>query len=109
MNTNHTLKRILAGALLSGGVAVAGLGMGAGTAQADGPHHWCPGNPKNMPYAPNAFVDWDWNVCHTWYPTNYGMGNVTSQGRPTSIWDGDNPPPEAIAPRVCPPISFMCP
>jgi hypothetical protein len=109
MDRTRNAKTILAGALLSGGLAVAGLGPAAGTAHADGPHRWCPGNPKNMPYVVNGLIDWDWNVCHTWYSTNYGMGNVTSQGRPMSIWDGDNPPPEAIAPRVCPPISFMCP
>jgi hypothetical protein len=34
MNANHPLKRIIIGALLSGGVALAGLGMTAGTAQA---------------------------------------------------------------------------
>ena len=65
-------------ALLSGGLAVAGLGLAPGTAHADGPHDWCPGNPKNMPYVPNSMIDWVWNVCHTWYATNYGMGNVTS-------------------------------
>jgi hypothetical protein len=46
MNTDCTLKRIMAGALLSG-VAVAGLGLAAGTAQAlPGPaprYMWCPG------------------------------------------------------------------
>ena len=34
MTTNHNLKRIIAGALLSGVVAVAGLGLAAGAAQA---------------------------------------------------------------------------
>jgi hypothetical protein len=34
MNTNQTLKRMIVGALLSGGVALAGLGMSVGTAQA---------------------------------------------------------------------------
>lgn len=34
MNTPHNLKRIIGGALLSGGIAVADLGMAAGTAQA---------------------------------------------------------------------------
>ena len=50
MNTPHTLKRIIAGALLSVGLAVAGLGLGAGAAGADpgyidpvGPYHWAPG------------------------------------------------------------------
>jgi hypothetical protein len=39
------LKRIIAGALLSGTVAVAGFGLAAGTAQANtrAPYQWCPG------------------------------------------------------------------
>jgi hypothetical protein len=44
MNTRRNLKRIIAGGLLSGGVAVAGFGLGAGTAQADS-GQWCPGQP----------------------------------------------------------------
>ena len=32
MSTTHHRKRIIAGALLSGGLAVAGLGLAAGTA-----------------------------------------------------------------------------
>ena len=44
MSTSPTMKRIIAGALLSGGVAVAGLGLAA-PAQA-GPSYWhyCPGH-----------------------------------------------------------------
>jgi hypothetical protein len=34
MNTNQTLKKTIVGALLSGGVALAGLGLTAGTASA---------------------------------------------------------------------------
>lgn len=103
------MKRAFAAVL--GAAAVASVDLGLATAHADTmePHRWCPGNPKNMPYVVNDQIDWDWNVCHTWYPTNYGMGNVTMQGRPTSIWDGDNPPIEAITRRQCPPIAFMCP
>jgi hypothetical protein len=37
MNTPRALKRIIAGTLLSGGVAVAGLARAAGTAQANPP------------------------------------------------------------------------
>jgi hypothetical protein len=103
-----TVKTFATGALMSC-LGVAAFGLGAGTAHADGPYRWCPGDPKNMPYVVNQYIDWDWSVCHTWYPANYGYGNVTMQGRPTSIWDGDNPPPEAITPRQCPPIAFMCP
>ena len=34
MNTTYTLKKMIVGALLSGSVALAGLGLTAGTAQA---------------------------------------------------------------------------
>jgi hypothetical protein len=106
MNTTHTLKRILAGALLSGGVAVAGLGLGAGTAQAgpgfvpldawpgcpndhpQGPCHWYPGQP--LPPTGNHVtnpVRWDNGLCHTYYYVDFGQGNVAQ-----NIWDGDNPP-----------------
>ena len=37
MNTTHNVKRIIAGALLSGGVAIAGLGLASGTAHAFDP------------------------------------------------------------------------
>jgi hypothetical protein len=95
MSTAHTLTRIIAGVLLSGGVAVAGLGLAAGTAQADpvlaplfpapalsgGPYRWCPGQ-----RLPSVDVGWDMNVCHTWYRVNNGQGNVGHD-----IWDGSNP------------------
>jgi len=103
-----TVKTFAATALMSC-LGLATPGLGAGAAHADGPHRWCPGDPKNPPYVVNQYIDWDWSVCHTWWPANYGYGNVTMQGRPTSIWDGDNPPPEAVTPRQCPPIAFMCP
>jgi hypothetical protein len=101
----RVLIAVVSAGLLGSPVSVAGIAH-ADTYPAG---HWCPGNPKNMPFVPNSLIDWDWNVCHTWYPTNYGMGNVTEQGRPTSLWDGDNPPTEAITRRQCPPIAFMCP
>ncbi|MGD1171662.1 hypothetical protein ACKUVQ_06410 [Mycobacterium seoulense] len=105
----HMTKSLIAAALLAGSAALAGWGVGIAHADTMAPHRWCPGNPKQMPYVVNQYIDWDWSVCHTWYPTQYGMGNVTMQGRPTSIWDGDNPPIEAITIRHCPPIAFMCP
>ncbi len=102
-------KQVIAGAVLAACTAVSGCGMATAHADTFAPHQWCPGNPKQPPYITNQFIDWDWSICHTWYPTNYGMGNVTSQGSPISIWDGDNPPIEAITRRECPAISFMCP
>jgi hypothetical protein len=43
MNTTHNGKRIIAGALLFGGVALAGLGLKMGTAQAFDPQLESPG------------------------------------------------------------------
>jgi hypothetical protein len=43
MSTNHNLKGIIVGALLSGSVALAGLGLGMGTAQAFDPQPDPPG------------------------------------------------------------------
>jgi hypothetical protein len=80
MNNRHYLTRIVAGALLSGGVAVGGAGLAAGMAHAQPApmvcqdpgsppsptnsctYQWCPGSPvlKHMP-------DWDRNTCHPWY------------------------------------------
>jgi hypothetical protein len=100
VDTTRNLKRIIAGALLSGSLAAAGLGL-AGTAQAlpDGPYHWCPGQPKNPPRGPgsNGYpadgAVWDMNVCHTWWIVGYGQGNVPNlQNAPSGTWDGDNPP-----------------
>jgi hypothetical protein len=96
MNITHTPKRVIAAALLSGGVAVAGLGLAAATAQAQPdnfsePHQWCPGQPS-----PANDVHWDTNVCHTWYwvPVG-GMGNVGQ-----FVWDGATPPPHGPPPLL---------
>jgi hypothetical protein len=57
---------------VSGGL----LGLGAGTAAADGPSytggncpgsytctHWCPGDPS-IPGSEFGVISWDWNICH---------------------------------------------
>ena len=90
-----------------------GAEFSVATARADdtfAPHHWCPGQRHDPPTGPGDVV-WDWNVCHTFYFTNYGMGNVVTSysGENAPVWDGDNPPIEAITRRHCPPIAFMCP
>jgi hypothetical protein len=62
MNTDCTMSRIIAGALLTGGIAVAGLGLAAGAAQANPPGCsqysacWCPG--QRMPAGGNVIGDW---------------------------------------------------
>jgi hypothetical protein len=108
MNTTHTLKRILAGALLSGGVAVAGLVLGAGAAQAD-PYNgpiwtWCPGQAL-----PERFIQfqWDMNKCHNYFIVKMGTGNVGMvglNGKPIDSWiSADVPPPEMTRPPPPPP------
>jgi hypothetical protein len=102
MNTTHTLRRGIVGlatiVLVSGGLGLAGLGLAAGTAQADnlGPFQWCPGQSMDKPTGPGHDIAWDWSVCHTWYTVDYGKGNVSHSydiGGPSSYWDGDDPPP----------------
>jgi hypothetical protein len=112
MNTTHTRRRVLAVALLSGGVALAGIGLDADSALAQTgiapqfhgpiaednfsvPHHWCPGQPL-----PANDVHWDTNICHTWYwvPVG-GMGNVGQ-----FVWDGETPPPHGPPPCYGAPI-----
>ena len=113
MSHNDKVKRLIAGALLSGGVAVAGSGLAAGIAQAESslapqynstqfsnpvpldnftvPQDWCPGQPLPMPD-----VRWDMNVCHHWYwvPVG-GMGNVGQ-----FVWEG-NAPRQPLGPPPC--------
>jgi hypothetical protein len=104
------LTRLATSALLTGALATAALAL-AGTASAGGPYTWCPGQSMTSGIdtvhhtgAPGGQINWDMNVCHTWWYVNWGMGNINP-----GVWEGDNPPPEALAPRQCPPFAFMCP
>jgi hypothetical protein len=78
-------NRIIAGALLSGAVAAAGVGLGAGTAYAK-PFYWCPGDPPVMGAAPDPsggmkpvpiYPAWDTSVCHDYGTT----GNHVREGK----------------------------
>ena len=118
MNTTRTVKRIIAGALLSGCVAVGGLGLTTGTAQADNDHcstrsgcykgpgmRWCPGD---YVWPGLRATGWDLSVCHVYHeecpPGYYG-------GCPDSIAEGPGPPPLPVPTesRPCPPFAWMCP
>jgi hypothetical protein len=109
------MRRLIAGlattALVSGGLGLAPFGPASGTAAADpgGAHHWCPGD--NDPTAPTRANDWDWNICHTYYEVKMGRGNVPYNGslKMSNIWDGDNPPADAVLqPAPCPPSILPC-
>ncbi|MDX1887582.1 hypothetical protein [Mycolicibacterium sp. 120270] len=104
----HT-NRLLAGALMSAGLAAAGVGLGSGAAPAlpSEPHQWCPGDSMHSPAGPGAVYVWDMNVCHTWQYVQPGMGNVPVSSpkgvtpadgfeislEGSNLWDGPNPPP----------------
>lgn len=66
MNTPQNWKRTMVGALLSGGIALAGFGLATGTAHATdiAPHRWCPGQP--MPHS-NPPLTWNMRVCHEYH------------------------------------------
>ena len=105
----RAMKRAIAGSattlVVAGGLGLACLGLGAGTAQAvGGPYHWCPGQPLWNPYYPaGRDLAWDMTVCHTWYYVYYHQGNVPYRdGTPSDVWDGDNPP--APPPINCGPL-----
>jgi hypothetical protein len=96
MDTTRTLKAIIAGALLSGTVAVASLGLAAGTAQAAPGFaplaRWCPGDPLTSSM---QRAGWDLSVCHDYY---FGPG---PDGR-THLIEGQFVPP------ACPPSILPC-
>jgi hypothetical protein len=93
----NTTTRTITAALLSGGVAVAGLGLGAGTAQADafGNHQWCPG--QTLPQA-DAPITWDMGICHDWHYQS------VRDGAPSLYHIV-----EGVYPNPCPPFAFLCP
>ena len=75
MDITPTLKKITAGALLAGGLAVSGLGPPQGSLTRTKPSHWCPGNDPTahglaVPTAGGTAAHlsfnptWDGNVCH---------------------------------------------
>ena len=106
MITTKMMRHIIVGALTSGAIAAAGLGLGAGSAAAEHPvGTWCPGQP--VPLGPLAQFGWDPNVCHDYWYVPFGKGNVSitdgNTGEPidSHIWIGSEPvrtPPPPAAP-----------
>jgi hypothetical protein len=102
VNTTANLKRIIAGALLSGGVAVAGLGLSAGTAQANLPK-WCPGQSLPAPH-----VAWNMGLCHYYSVDSAGVVHVIGDFLPPGA-PPPSPPktPTGYGPGGCP-IGHYC-
>ena len=118
MKTNRHRRLVIGGALLSFGVAAAGVALPAGTAGAvppGGPYTWCPGDPPvatgNIRVNP---VIWDETICHEYWFVYHGQGNVAQ-----NIWDGPNPPgepptqgfvpPPPLPPGLCWPVGSFIP
>jgi hypothetical protein len=87
--------RLCTSALVAGGLALSGLGLAVGTAQAapvPAPtyhHHWCPGDNWDTGWGPNA----NWNSCRDW-DDNFGPAGY---GGPPP-WAAPQPPPPFWAP-----------
>src|ERR1700679_980629 len=117
-STRHTVTcmkrgfaRLAATVLLTGGLALAALGMGAGPAQAYkyGPFQWCPGQAMpNDPPRSDADLVWDMGICHTYY-FEYDVRTKA----PAHYWEGPNLFPTAIPPPPPPAnppnIAQQCP
>lgn len=100
------IARVATTLLVSGGLGMAALGLGAGTAHAYtyGPFQWCPGQDlPNDPPRPDGELVWDMSVCHTYY-FEYDVRTKA----PPHYWEGPNlfptpippPPPPANPPNI---------
>jgi hypothetical protein len=71
----NRISRFATTVAVSGSLALAGPGLGEGTAQAD-PNSptvltWCPGQGL-----PDRGIRWDMGVCHNYFIAPLGTGNV---------------------------------
>lgn len=130
MDTSRPLRNVVGAALLSCGLAVAGMALALGSAHAQpgplpathgfvpedgpvppgasGPYTCCPEDQKTGLHpqtgrgCPGTQVNWDASQCHTWYGVVWGHGNAAP-----GIWEGGPPPPEATRKPWCG-FPFMC-
>jgi hypothetical protein len=98
MSSIQRINRIVVGAALSGGVAVAGFGLAA-AAPVEVPYHWCPGE------------EWHDNWGTNWEPADCHSNHHIDLDGPTAVFDFYGPPGIVEPPwhPRCPPIAFMCP
>jgi hypothetical protein len=101
----RSISRFMTTVAVSGSLALAGLALDAGTAQADPSVNvmtWCPGQAP-----PDRGIRWDMNVCHNYFIAPIGKGNVPMVdywGNPTDNWfSADIAPPVLTPPPPAPP------
>ena len=93
----NRISRFATAVAASGGLALTGLGLSADSAQAVPTIQpvltWCPGQSL-----PDRGVRWDMLVCHDYFVTKMGTGNVPMVdhgGKPSDSWfSTDVAPPE---------------
>jgi hypothetical protein len=93
----NRISRFAAMLTVSGGIALTGLGLSADSAQALPASTtvvtWCPGQAL-----PDRGIRWDMALCHNYFTTAPGRGNVPMvdrRGHPIDSWySADVAPPE---------------
>ena len=83
----NRISRFATTVVMSGGLGLAGLALGAGPAQAD---TWCPGD-----HMFNGIPNWDTSVCHEYY-----WAHKYDLNAPMNLYF-EGPPPGPPAPGFC--------
>jgi hypothetical protein len=100
----NRISRLLITVAASGGLTLAGIGLSADAAQADPSVNvltWCPGQAP-----PDRGIRWDMSVCHNYFITKMGTGNVPMVdywGKPTDSWFSADIAPPVLTPPPPPP------
>jgi hypothetical protein len=110
-STMNGISRLTTTALVSGGLGLAGLGLGAGTAQAIpvGGDQWCPGQPPLRPELMQqlAQLPGGLSICQDWYfgADGNAVGGDPGPGKPPNMFpmQVSAPPAPWTPPPYCPP------
>ncbi|WP_156675083.1 hypothetical protein [Mycobacterium sp. E2989] len=95
MNAPRSLRRVIAAALLSGGVAAAGMGLAAPAEAGPSYWHYCPG--QKWQYTTPMPPGTDLSVCH-WFAATPIPGSTPVRFNLVEI-DESQIPPSVLAPQ----------
>jgi hypothetical protein len=109
--SKHVIVGLTTTLLMSGGLGLAGMGLGSGAAQAIpiGGDQWCPGQPPLRPELMQqlAQLPGGLTVCQDWYfgPDGNGVGGDPGPGKPPNMFplQQTTPPAPWTPPAYCPP------